>query len=200
MNALMSHLCPSATHMIRMDHAAVRDLYCKLTPQLSAGRREALTRAICSALEIHARVEEEVFYPALREAGVEPELLAKSEPEHEEMRAAIARVRGLQVTDPEHPTALAALMQGVLHHVADEEARVLPAAERLIPRQLPELGVRMTELKMQLAKPNMGRIALDTARGAPAKTALVLVGAVTASALLVGGVRSMQRHAPHHWR
>lgn len=84
-------------------------------------------------------------------------------------------------------------MQGVLHHVADEESRVLPAAERQIPQQLAELGVRMTELKMRLARPNLGRMALDTARGAPGRTALMAGGAATAGALLFFGLRARHR-------
>lgn len=106
MNALMSHMCPSATHMIRMDHGHVLTLYHQYLPQRSPARREALVRAICAALEIHAQVEEDIFYPALRAAGVEPELLDKSVPEHDEMRRAIERLRGLSVDDPGQADAL----------------------------------------------------------------------------------------------
>jgi hemerythrin superfamily protein len=187
MNALMTRLSPSATRMIRLDHTHVMALFHKLEPSLARSQRDAIVRNICTALEIHAQLEEEIFYPALRAAGVDSPQLERSKPEHDEMRDAIQRVRAA-TQPPAQMRAMHELMKGVIHHVAEEETELLPLAETRMASQLDALGARMTERRLQLAKPHMGQMAVDLARGAPAKTgALMATGALVAvGALLLG--------------
>jgi hypothetical protein len=152
--------------------------------------REAIVRSICTALEIHAQLEEEIFYPALR--AINPNLpeLGKSVPEHDEMRGHIEQLRKLSVKDPEYDEALRTLMRGVIHHVADEETVLLPLAEQQFEaNRLSELGAQMTERRLVLAKPKAREMAVDLARASPGKSALVLAGALTATALLVTRAR-----------
>lgn len=86
--------------------------------------------------------------------------------------------------------ALDELMNTVMHHVADEETQLLPLAKRHCePRQLSELGARMTQRKLTLAKPHAGALVLDTARAAPAKTTALAFGALVLAAWLLGGRR-----------
>jgi hypothetical protein len=190
MNPLIARMSPTATRMIRMDHAHVLGQYHKLQPDASASVREATVRHICTALEIHATLEDEIFYPALREVAPDNEVLAGSVAEHDEMRSLIATVRGLPGDDPGLDDAMAALMRAVMHHVADEEAVLLPLAERQLGAQrLSDLGAQMTERRFALAKPHAGQMALDLARGSPAKTTLMVVGTLAAGALMLGSVR-----------
>lgn len=190
MNPIVSKLSPTATRMIRMDHAHVLSQFHKLEPDTGASVRGAVIRSICAALEIHAQLEEEIFYPALRDAGIQSPALDKSVPEHEEMRRLIERVRA-SGTDSEHQgDVIYELMNAVLHHVADEETKLLPAAERQLGKEkLSELGARMTERRLELAKPRAGEIALDVAKAAPAKTALATVGVLVAGTMLVNRMR-----------
>jgi len=190
MNPLASTLAPSATKMIRMDHAHVMAQFHKIEPDTSDTVRGAIVRSICAALEIHAQLEEEIFYPALREVGVDAPALDKSVPEHDEMRRLIERVRSLEGQRAQQDDALCELMNGVLHHVADEETQVLPAAERFMgPKRLGELGARMTSRRLQLARPRAAELAKDMALAAPAKTALMALGAVVAGTALVTAMR-----------
>ncbi|MBK1616745.1 cation-binding protein, partial [Rubrivivax gelatinosus] len=78
MNTLLSKISPTATRLIRMDHSHAMTQFHKLEPGLSASTRQATVRQLCSALEIHAQLEEEVFYPALREAGIDSPQLERS--------------------------------------------------------------------------------------------------------------------------
>jgi hypothetical protein len=194
MNAVLSKMSPSITRMIRGDHSMVLSQFHKLGPTMSAMVREAVVRNICSALEIHAQLEEEIFYPALLEAGVQSPALDKSVPEHDEMRRLIERVRALDERPSEQLAAINDLMRAVLHHVADEETRLLPAAEDAFDAQrLSELGAAMTQRRLQLSGPRVVGMASDLALAAPAKTGLVTVGMLVAGTLLVNRLRHRSR-------
>lgn len=184
MNTTMSHLLPSATNMIRLDHTHVLSTFHQYKAEAPARVRLGLANTICLALEIHAQLEEEVFYPAMRE--VAPELLSASEPEHQEMREHIARLRAMAPDDEGYDETVLSLMRGVMHHVAEEETVVLPAAERLIPEQLGELGARMTKLRLRLAVPRSGEIALNMGRAVSGNTIVMLGLGLLAIGLLAG--------------
>jgi hypothetical protein len=192
MNALMSTMSPSATAMIRKDHAMVSAQFHKVGPDASPAVCEAAIRTICTALEVHAQVEEELFYPALRQAGIDSPVLAKSEPEHQRMRELLQPLRDgtLQGQPEEQRRALSELMNAVLHHVADEETQLLPAAERMLDKQaLSELGAQMTQRKLTLARPHAGELAVDLARAAPAKATVLGVAVLVMGLWLLGGAR-----------
>jgi hypothetical protein len=59
------------------------------------------------------------------------------------------------------------LMRLVIHHVADEETQLLPAAERLLADRLSDLGVEMTKRRIELLKPHAGELAATTMRSFP---------------------------------
>lgn len=190
LSSLAGRVSPSVTKMIRMDHMHVLMQFHKLTPDTSDSVRQAAIRSILAALEIHAEAEEEVFYAECRAVGVQAPALERAQPEHDEMRRLIERVRGQADQPQQQMDTLCELMNAVMHHVADEETQLLPAAEkRISAERLSELGAKMTARKLELAKPRAGELAADMARAAPAKTALMAVGALVAGTLLVGGLR-----------
>lgn len=178
-----------ATKMIRDDHAAVMAQFHKITPDMADSALKARARAICAALEIHAQLEEELFYPALRMAGVQSAALDKSQPEHDSMRQLIAQVRAEEHGAAQSTCdALNALINAVMHHVADEETQLLPAAERLLgSERLAELGAQMRERRMALMAPRAAELGSDMALAAPGKTAAMTLAA------LVGGVMLLTR-------
>jgi len=85
------------------------------------------------------------------------------------------------------------LMRDVMHHVADEETVLLPAAERMLAGELGELGAKMTRRRLELSAPRAGEIAGNALRALPASTMLMGVGAALAGALLLK--RTMRRRA-----
>jgi hemerythrin superfamily protein len=178
-------LSPSITKMIRLDHSHATLLFHRYTADASPGRKTAIIQAVCLALQIHAQLEEEIFYPALREADPGHPVLQKSEPEHAQMRRLIEELRALPEADARRDEAFSALVRTVLHHVADEEAVLLPLAERLLEGQLGELGARMTRRRLELVSPRLGEIAASTARALPVAT-LALVSGVVLAVLLWG--------------
>jgi hypothetical protein len=174
-------LLPRATSMIRLDHTHALTTFHRYHADLPPSRKAGLVGVLCTALEIHATLEEEIFYPAMN-AIVDNEVMRKSVPEHTEMRRLIGELRGMTPADTRYDDTVMALMRDVIHHVADEETVLLPEAERLLSRErLQELGRQMTRRRMQLAGPQAGQFARDMARGMPYATAAV--GALAALAV-----------------
>ncbi len=148
--------------------------------------RRALVDAACLALEVHARLEEEIFYPAMRatDAG-EAADVDHSIVDHDRMRALIARLRASSADDPSLDEDFMALMREVMHHVADEETRMLPLAERTLgAKRLDELGARMTSRRMALMAPHGGEMVGNAVRAAPGSAAVVVAGTLLGAAWL----------------
>ncbi|MDQ1921774.1 hemerythrin domain-containing protein [Massilia pseudoviolaceinigra] len=177
----LNKLSPSVTDMIRFDHSHVLVTFHQYTTAARPSVKKALAETICDALEIHATLEEEVFYPVLRRLnGAEP-VIQKSQPEHDEMRRLIAELRATGPTDRRHDQLLHELMRDVMHHVADEETVLLPEAERMLDKnRLNELGVQMTRRRLELLKPKVGKIAANTAVGFSGSTTAIVVGLASA--------------------
>ncbi|MDB5742971.1 MAG: Hemerythrin cation binding domain protein [Polaromonas sp.] len=183
MNAITQALTPNATNMIRLDHTHVLATFhqYKTTsrPQIKLG----LVNTTCLALEVHAQLEEEIFYPAVREIS-DNEAIKKSVPEHDEMRRLIALLRSMEPEDVRYDDTYMELMRDVLHHVADEETVILPEAERLLQDQLADLGGRMMKRRMQLVAPRTKDIAVNMARAMPGPSMAMLAGAAVAGVVL----------------
>ena len=147
----LTKLSPGITSMIRMDHTKVLATFHKYRIDTSPDKKQALVTLICDALEVHARLEEEIFYPAMRR--VDPTIVEKSVPEHNEMKRVIAKLREMTPGHLSYDATLMELMRDVMHHVADEETTLLPQAERVLGDELQSLGAEMTRRRMQLMKP-----------------------------------------------
>ncbi|MYM68758.1 hemerythrin domain-containing protein [Pseudoduganella sp. FT55W] len=184
----LKKLSPTITDMIRFDHSHVLVSFHQYTADAKPKVKKALAETIASALEIHATLEEELFYPAVRNIDSGEPVLLKSVPEHNEMRRLIGELRATAPTDVRHDQLVQQLMRDVIHHVADEETVLLPQAERLLSKdRLSELGADMTRRRIELAGPKAGKLALDTAVGFSGSTAawtLGIVGALAAATLL----------------
>ena len=194
MNRMMNRLSPSATTMIRMDHTHALMTFHRYHIDTSPDRKRAIVETLSLALEIHATLEEEIFYPAMR--SIDPDLVDKSIPEHGEMKRLIEQLHQMRPEDRAYDTTVMDLMRDVIRHVADEETKLLPDAERVLgERRLSELGVEMTRRRLQLAAPRAREIAVNTVRSYPGAT-LAFTGVVALGAWLAA--RAFTR--PTGWR
>ena len=180
---VLGAFAPKITRMIRSDHANLLSIFHRYTADAPGATRQALADRICVALEIHMKLEEEVFYPALRELYPDGEVIQKGEPEHNAMRRLVARLRRMTAQDIGFDGAVLELMRSVMHHIADEETVLLPAAERVLSEHLGALGSRMNKRRFELARPRMGEIASGVLRSTP-PSALLMVGAAFGIGLL----------------
>ena len=191
MNQLLSRFSPSITNMIRMDHTHVLTTFHQYEIDTPLRVKKGLADTVCVALEIHAQLEEEIFYPALR-AIAETESLQKSVPEHDQMRRLITQLRNLEPAHATYDETFFELMNNVMHHVADEETLLLPAAERVLADRLGELGAEMTKRRLQLAAPRSGEIAGGMARSVGTGGLVMGAGALLACSYLLSRPRGLR--------
>jgi hypothetical protein len=170
-------------------------LFRRFKPEVSPDRKAALVTNACLALEIHAQLEEEIFYPALRPVVAGDEgVLNKSVPEHDEMRQLIGELRSMEPGDPAFDRQFRALIRTVLHHVADEETTLLPLAEETLGDELRDLGARMTKRRIQLLGPHAGEVAVTAARSFPLATVAAGLGVAALATMLITGGRGRTQH------
>ena len=192
MSSLIAQLSPSITNLIRLDHTHVLAAFHQYEIGSPPRLKKGLVDNACLAIEIHAQLEEEIFYPALRIVA-DSEILRKSTPEHDEMRGLVSRLRHMPVDDPAFDDTFFELMRHVMHHVADEETVLLPAAELLLKDRLSELGAQMTKRRFELAGPHAAEIAGNTARAMPAGT-MLMAGGLLAGGYLLKRAFDHRRH------
>lgn len=194
MTNLVSRLFPTATNMIRLDHTHVLSTFHQYKASAPSRVKKGLVNTICTALEIHAQLEEEIFYPEMRK--IDDERITEAIHEHSEMRRLIGLLRTMEPEARDYDETLSALMRDVMHHVADEETIVLPAAEKHLADKLGDLGAQMTKRRLQLAGPRTGEIALDMGRAASGNTAAIaMVGLAAAGLLLARRSGHLRWHA-----
>lgn len=193
MSAALDRVTPDITRMIRLDHAHVLAAFRRFRASMSATRKQALVENVCLALEVHAQLEEEIFYPAMRQIAAAAETLERSVPEHEQMRSQIRSLRATGPLDPEHDENFRKLVRTVLHHVADEETVLLPLAEELMPDELGHLGRLMIQRRIELLRPHAAQAASTTIRTFPIGAAAIAAGVLAAGWLLIRGLASGSR-------
>jgi hypothetical protein len=125
---------PDATTLLMKDHKDVKALfrrYDRLTKAEAGGdERQRLATQICEMLTAHATVEEEIFYPAVRGAGVDSDLLDEAEVEHASAKDLIAQIRSMGPDDDLYDAKVSVLGEYIDHHVQEEEGEMFPKARR----------------------------------------------------------------------
>lgn len=195
MTAALDSMTPDITRMIRLDHTHVLAAFRRFRSRMPETRKRALVQNVCLALEVHAQLEEEIFYPSMRQIAAAGEILDKSVPEHEEMRGIIRSMRAMEPFDAAYDETFKKLIRTVLHHVADEETTLLPLAEELMPDELGHLGRIMTQRRIELLRPHAAEVAATTIRTFPVGAAVAAAGVLAAGWLLVRGLTGGAR--PH---
>jgi len=192
-SAALDSMTPNITTLIRLDHSHALAAFRRFRSRLSETRKRALVENACLVLDVHAQLEEEIFYPAMRRIAAAGEILDKSEPEHEEMRTLIRSLRGMGPPDPTYGETFRTLIRTVLHHIADEETVLLPLAEELMPDELGHLGRLMIQRRIELVRPHAGEVAATSIRTFPIGTAAAAAGVLAAGWLLVRGLTGRSR-------
>jgi hemerythrin-like domain-containing protein len=142
-----------AVSLLTSDHAEVRQMFEEYRQLLddNAGddRRGELAGQICSALTVHAEIEEDVFYPALRERLDDELLLDQAEVEHASVRDLVEQIESMEPDDALFDAKVLVLAEYVEHHVQEEENEIFPQAEQS-GIDLDRLGAELAERKREL--------------------------------------------------
>ena len=112
-----------AIALLKQDHRTVEDLFAKFEGASGEGRKEKLAREICLELSVHAKIEEEIFYPAC-EGKVDDELLKEAYVEHDGAKLLIAEILAGEPSDEFYDSTVKVLQEQIEHHVQEEEKRL----------------------------------------------------------------------------
>ena len=140
-----------ADEVLIAHHDVLRELLRALaeTTDAQTDRRRRLRSHLLREIEMHAQVEDELFYPAVRE--VSP-LLAVAHAEHRQIDDQLATVMRTAPEDPEFLTEVRMLESTLRHHAAEEEERMFPQSHALGEDRLEELGRQLQERQRELAR------------------------------------------------
>jgi hypothetical protein len=119
-------------------------------PRADGDRRE-LSAQICGLLAVHAMIEEEIFYPAARRAGVKASLLNEAQVEHASAKDLIAQIGASKVSDPLYDARVTVLGEYIRHHVREEEHELFPEC-RKAEVDMVELGAQLEKRRAELMR------------------------------------------------
>lgn len=119
---------PDAIAMLKADHAKVEAMFERFENLRGADRKEKLVAEICSELEVHMVLEEEIFYPAVREAIGDDDLMHEATVEHMSAKDLIAQLRGMSAEDDLYDAKVTVLGEYIKHHVKEEHSEMFPQA------------------------------------------------------------------------
>lgn len=139
-----------AIAMLRADHGAVRGLFADYEKTNSSNKKKALVAEICTALSVHAQIEEEIFYPAVKAALKDKLLVPEATVEHASVRDLIAQIEGVEPDGVVFDAKVKVLSEYVKHHVKEEQNEMFPKVKAASSLDLVELGARMAARKADL--------------------------------------------------
>jgi len=138
-----------ATTLLRADHKFVSGLFADYEKTRSSVKKQQLVAQICTELTVHAQVEEEIFYPAFKEALKDKELVPEATVEHATLKDLIAQVEGVEPDGEMFDAKIKVLSEYVKHHVKEEQNEMFPMAESS-SLDMVELGAALTQRKAEL--------------------------------------------------
>ena len=146
-----------ALELLIADHNRVRGLFTRF--KAAEGENDAqaarLATMIFQELEVHTKIEEEIFYPVVTKLSDElHELVTEGEQEHHVVDTLMAEVRGLTPSDEEWAAKIKVLIENVEHHAEEEEQEMFPKVRSATNSDArSELGQRLEAKKAELGAP-----------------------------------------------
>ena len=138
-----------ATAMLKADHKRVADLFEEFEKTKSDNRKMSIVAQICQELTVHAQIEEEIFYPAVKAALKDHELVPEATVEHAAVKDLIAAVEGKTPFGEMYDAKVKVMGEFVKHHVKEEEKEMFVKV-RKTDLDLKELGEKMAARKEEL--------------------------------------------------
>jgi hemerythrin superfamily protein len=145
----------NAFQLLKEDHKKVAGIFEKLEPTTERGvkTREELFTQLKTELDVHAKIEETIFYPALREADQTHDIILEGYEEHKVIKTLLAELDSLAKDDEKWGAKLKVLQENVEHHVEEEEGEMFTGARKVLSKeQAEELGLRLEAAKKEQKK------------------------------------------------
>ena len=136
--------------LLRKDHQEVKDLL-KQASDADTAQKQKLFEQIKSELQVHEAIEEEIFYPALKEHPKTKELALEAYEEHHVVDQVISELDTLSPDDETWEAKFSVMEENLKHHINEEEREMFEQAQKVFSdEELEELGEQMLRRKEQL--------------------------------------------------
>lgn len=123
-----------AISMLKADHEKVRDLFKQFEELVdgegSAKEKAALAQQVCDELKIHAQIEEEIFYPAVREAIDDDDMMDEATVEHAGVKELIEQIEAMRPDEDLYDAKVIVMGEQVDHHATEEEEEMFPLVKK----------------------------------------------------------------------
>ena len=139
----------NAITLLRADHKLVAQLFDEYEKSRSSLKKQQLVAKICTELTVHTQIEEEIFYPAVKAALKDKELIPEATVEHATVKGLIAQVEGIEPDGEMFDARIKVLSEYIKHHVKEEQNEIFPNA-KASNLDMSELGAQMAERKAEL--------------------------------------------------
>ena len=142
---------PLALEMLSSDHRKVEDLFKSYEDEKEGDddTKRGIAERICGELTAHAQLEEELFYPWLKENMDEMDKVEEAYVEHAGAKDLIAQIQGSGEIDDAYDAKVKVLSEYIKHHVKEEENEIFPEVSGK-QEELDELGQEMAARKTEL--------------------------------------------------
>ena len=143
----------NAIQLLKEDHKKVSGIFEQLEPTTERDEktREELFGKLKQELDIHAKIEESIFYPAIKRAAETREIVLEGFEEHHVIKMLLKELEAMPVDTEQWTAKLKVLKENVEHHVEEEEGEMFQKARDVLSEdEINKLGARMEELKLQL--------------------------------------------------
>lgn len=140
-----------AMDMLKQDHAKVQKAF-KEFEKMDRTDTETcrqVVRTVCDDLKVHTMLEEEIFYPAVRDAIEDEDVMNEASVEHEAAKTLIEQLENMDADDPNYYATFTVLGEYVMHHIKEEEGEMFPQAKKS-DLDFESLAQRMQERKAEL--------------------------------------------------
>jgi hemerythrin superfamily protein len=142
-----------AISLLTTDHEEIAELFdayeSLVSEEASSGERRELAEEICTLLTVHAAIEEELFYPALRDVLADGTLVDHALEEHADAKEVIDDILAGDPTEPRYDELVMTLRDLIADHVREEEAELFARA-RNTSLDLEDLGAQMSSMQESL--------------------------------------------------
>jgi hemerythrin-like domain-containing protein len=140
----------NAFTLLKADHKKVAGILEKIdsTTERGVKTREELFSQLKTELDVHARVEETIFYPELEKADETHDITLEAFEEHRLVKQLLGELETMDKGDEQWTARFSVLKENVEHHVEEEEGEMFPKARKVLSNEQAEiLGTRMEEAK-----------------------------------------------------
>jgi len=148
-----------AIALLKDDHRKVRALLDELEPttERAIKTRQELFDRIKDELTVHEIIEEEIFYPTLKQHPKAKEIVLEGYEEHEVVNHVMGELEGLPVDDETWGAKASVMIENIRHHIEEEEGDMFVKARQVFDRaELDQLGAAMADRKAEATREMIG--------------------------------------------